>query len=971
MKGRDRNVYRLWAGFILRHPLGVVLTGVLGAVLSLLVTATHLAFHTDRMDLISAGNRYRQRAEAYDREFKALPEGVIVVIRSDEPETAKAFATALAQRWERDPNIDTVVYRLDVDSLKRKALLYLSPDALIALGETLQHHHAFLQELVASPSLQHLFGLINREITTALVGHVFTDFLEEDGRPHEPPDVRLLRALLQQMNQRLEGRGDAPSTWAQLFTTNAGTPPHDGFLWSDDRQFLFVLVQPTRAAGEFSRFAKAVQQVRADVKALQHAYPQVEVGVTGKDVLEADEMGLAQRDTAIATVISVLGVALLYVGLFRGWVRPLLALTTLLMALCWTLGWTTLTVGHLNILSMVFLPMLMGLGIDYGSYFLARYEEERGLGEGLREAWVRTFVATGPGIATTALTTALTFGALLLTGVTGIAELGFIGGSGILLAALATFTVLPALLALQERRRQEGSVPPGARPAGTRGSYVEPLYRAPRATLLAGGLLAGVSLLALGKVGADFNLLHLQAEGAESVTWVRHIFHSTRRSILFGELVAGSLEELKRKAEALTSLPSVAAVESIAAVIPADQAGKRPLIAALQPLLADIALPVGRPAAVDVKALRESLERISWKLTEADAAARDAEAGSVSQELAEVRRLITQFIDTTGRMPEADVHQMLSAFQDDLDRDLAEMLAVLQANLRAEPVTLADLPPELRTRYLGASGAYRLLVYPSEDIWAFQPLARFVQDLRSVDPDVLGTPVTNFEFTRDIVEAYEQAGLYAFLGIAGLALLMFRALRPALLALIPLALGSLWTLGFMGLFQVPFNVANLLVLPLIIAPAVESGIMIISRYDEERRLSSCPRPLPKSTGQAVVFSSLSTIVGFGSLMISHHRGIFSIGLLLTCGVGSVLLAALTVLPSLLALLATTGPARSPASAERDGLFTRAEPIRLAGLSYRASLTADRLPPSRRLEPRPVLGADTALAADGGTPQRPS
>jgi hypothetical protein len=113
------------------------------------------------------------------------------------------------------------------------------------------------------------------------------------------------------------------------------------------------------------------------------------------------------------------------------------------------------------------------------------------------------------------------------------------------------------------------------------------------------------------------------------------------------------------------------------------------------------------------------------------------------------------------------------------------------------------------------------------------------------------------------------------------------------------------------------------------------------------------------------------IGGFCSLMISHHRGIFSIGLLLTCGVGSVLLAALTVLPSLLALLATNGPARSPAYAERDGLFPRAEPIRLAGLSYRASLTADRLPPIRRLDPRPVLGAGTALAADGGTPQRPS
>ena len=468
MKVSERNVYRRGAGFILRHPLGVVLVGVLGAILSLLVTAMHLTFHTERVDLISAGNRYRQLDEAYDREFQALPEGVIIVIRSEKPETAKAFATTLAQRWERDPNIAKVVYRINVDAVKNKALLYLSPDALVALRDTLQAHHGFLQELAASPSLQHLFAFINREVTTALVGHVFTDFLEDDAQKHEPPDFSLLLTLLQQINRRLEGHWVPGSPWAHVFTMDGGTAPQDGFLWSDDRQLLFILVQPRRAAGEFSRFDKAVQQVRADVRTLQKAYPHVEVGVTGKDVLDADEMGMAQRDTAIATVISVIGVALLYFGLFRGLVRPLLALATLLIAVCWALGLTTLTIGHLNVLSIVFLPMLMGLGIDYGSYFLARYEEERGAGEGLWEALLQTFIATGPGIATTALTTTLTFGALLLTGFKGIAELGFIGGSGILLAALATFTMLPALLALHARRGQGGMVTLGTWRTGRR-----------------------------------------------------------------------------------------------------------------------------------------------------------------------------------------------------------------------------------------------------------------------------------------------------------------------------------------------------------------------------------------------------------------------------------------------------------------------------------------------------------------------
>jgi len=167
----------------------------------------------------------------------------------------------------------------------------------------------------------------------------------------------------------------------------------------------------------------------------------------------------------------------------------------------------------------------------------------------------------------------------------------------------------------------------------------------------------------------------------------------------------------------------------------------------------------------------------------------------------------------------------------------------------------------------------------------------------------------NFELIRGMNEAYKQAGLYAFVGIVLLVLLAFRAVQPALLALIPLAVGSLWTLGLMGLFQLKFNVANLIVLPLIMAPAVEGGIMIIYRYREEASKGWRPSPLPQSTGRAVVFSSLSTIVGFGSLMISRHWGIFSVGLLLTVGVASVLLASVTVLPSLLAILSARGRGR--------------------------------------------------------------
>jgi uncharacterized protein len=368
--------------------------------------------------------------------------------------------------------------------------------------------------------------------------------------------------------------------------------------------------------------------------------------------------------------------------------------------------------------------------------------------------------------------------------------------------------------------------------------------------------------------------------------------------------------------KALKALPSVAKVESIMSVIPEDQAQKLPLIEALRPLMADTSPQGGKAEAVDLEALRSTLGRIEFKM--ADDGVGEASPEDVTrQQMQEVRRLVTRFDETTARLGDAEARQALSALQAELMQDLGEKLATLRANVQAEPMTAADLPPELRARYIGAHGRYRIIVYPSENVWEFQPLTRFVKDVRSVDPGVLGTPVMNFELIRGMKEAYEQAGLYAFVGIVLLVLLAFRAVRPALLALIPLAAGSLWTLGLMGLFQVKFNVANLIVLPLIMAPAVEGGIMIISRHREEASKGRLPSPLPWSTGRAVVFSSLSTIVGFGSLMISRHWGIFSVGLLLTVGVACVLLASVTVLPGLLAIPSASGRERADGTDAAD------------------------------------------------------
>ena len=312
-----------------------------------------------------------------------------------------------------------------------------------------------------------------------------------------------------------------------------------------------------------------------------------------------------------------------------------------------------------------------------------------------QHALVRTFVTTGPGIAATALTTAFTFGTLLLPGFKGVAELGFIGGSGILLTLLATFTVLPALLVWHERHRRSPDEPEEAARAEEPGDYLAALLPISPGHPGCERAFSRPVPLVLGRVGADFNLLHLQAKGPSRSCGSRR-FSRARSSRRYSASSRPSLlAEVKRKVGALKALPSVAKVESIMSVIPEDQAQKLPLIEALRPFLADISLQGGQAEAVDLDALRSILGRIGFKMADNDGGQASQE-DAIRQQMHEVRRLIAQFDETTARMGDAEARQALSAFQAELMQDLGEKLALLQANVQAEPVTAADLPPELR-----------------------------------------------------------------------------------------------------------------------------------------------------------------------------------------------------------------------------------------------------------------------------------
>jgi predicted RND superfamily exporter protein len=208
------------------------------------------------------------------------------------------------------------------------------------------------------------------------------------------------------------------------------------------------------------------------------------------------------------------------------------------------------------------------------------------------------------------------------------------------------------------------------------------------------------------------------------------------------------------------------------------------------------------------------------------------------------------------------------------------------------------LPPSLRDRFVGATGKILLRIYPRENVWQRHHQEEFVRDLRTIDPDVTGTPVQLLEYITLLKTSYEQAAWYSLGAIALLVYLHFRRIGAVLLALLPVLIGGLWLAGLMGWFHIPLNPANIMLLPLVLGIGVTNGIHILNRFAEEQN----PGILAKSTGKAVLVSGLTTIAGFGSLLLAEHRGIESLGLVMAIGVATCMLAGLTFLPALLNFL---------------------------------------------------------------------
>jgi uncharacterized protein len=908
-KTREQQLLRWLAHLTTSHPWPVLLGCLVLAVVTTFYAVRFMTFVTGRNDLISPDKRYVHLDDEYSQEFMGIDQ-VVVVVEPQDVQQGKDFVTRLGERLARDTdNVKEAFYRIDTSSLEGKKLLYLSAEDLRSLRDQVEEYHDLIHDLTMAPGLNTLFYAINQQVSTGMVSHIVSGFLgldspEEtfengDGKAN-PMKITFLSSLLQELERAL-GSADYGyrSPWAKFFG-GAEELSDDGYLVSANRRFVFLMVEPKQAPeGGFADTDASIAAVRAAVAELKSEFPGLNAGVTGTEALNSDEAVSTQADAGVASAVSLLGVMLLYLLFFRKIRHPLFIVAALTVGLAWTMGFVALTVGHLTIITVFVAPMLLGLADDFGVHFIARYEEERSHGVDAREALFTVFAHAVPGIAAGAFTTSLAFAAVMLADFRGVQELGLIAAGGMLLSLLAVVTFLPALVTIVESHRP-WTIGMMERTflTGLFASWGTVIGKKRWPLLIGLGLCTLGGLIALPRMSFDHNLLNLQAHGTESVEWEKRIIENSERSSRNALATAPTPEEAIRKAAAFEALPSVESVESVASLIPSDQAARSELVHALQPFLSNLSPMLATPAAVNVPDLARTLDKLKLKIREENEDWDPLRKPS-EQELGEVRRSLLAVIERLQNMSEADAQAALSRFQDALFRDFQDKWSLLRSNLNPSgPITLADVPAQLKSRFVNSDGTKFLLqIFPKKNVWEKEAQEEFVQQLRRVDPDVTGNPVIGYESIKAMKEGYIEGGVYAFLAIILVTFFSLWRVGDTMLAILPLGLGIIWTAGLMWIFDLKFNLANLVAVPLIIGIGVENGIHLVHRYREEG--IGGPALVAGSTGQSVALFSLTTMIGFGSLMVAKYYGIFSMGLLLTIAVGSVLVASLTVLPLLL------------------------------------------------------------------------
>jgi hopanoid biosynthesis associated RND transporter like protein HpnN len=841
-----------------RYAYATIAVSLLIAGISVYYTGEHFAINTDITKLISKDVAWRQRELAFDRLFPDRSERfILAVVEAPTSELASLARAELADKLAADKMVFTSVTQPGGSAFFRQnGLLFLPTEDLAKLTKPLTRAALLIRSLVVDPSLRGVAGVVGFVLTGVGSGQTTLDQVAGgfDKAAVTIEDV-------------LAGR-PASFSWNELLSGKPTTP-------GDRRKF--IRATPVLDFNALEPGKHATDAIRAAAASLDLASRyQAQVRLTGPVPIENEEFGTVREGAALNGVITV-AVVLLILWMALRSLRIIIAVViALFMGLSATAALGLAMVGALNLISVAFAVLFVGLGVDFGLQFSVRYRQERFKEPDLRRAIVAAAARAGVPLTLAATAVACGFLSFLPTAYRGVSELGQIAGAGMLIAYVTSITVLPALLYVFHPPGESEDL--GFAALAPVDDFLE-RHRIPIVVATLGIAIAGLPLLYF--LRFDLNPMNLRSPKVESVATYLDLRRDPATGINAINIAAPSVQAAGEIAQKLRALPEVNRVTTIESFVPADQTAKLALIADAAKVLDPVLALPARAAPTDA----EIVEALELRADGLDRAAENKTGPGADA----ARRLAAAMIALAKADP-AQRQRAETVFTLPLKLDLAD----LRDLFKAMPITLDNLPANLSRSWRSAGGQARIEVVPSGDPDNSVTMRKFADAVLAVDPDATGGPISILESGRTVITAFIEAGGWALLSISILLWITLRRFGDVLLTLVPLLLAGVVTLEICVLIRMPLNFANIIALPLLLGIGVAFKIYFVMAWRSGRT-----KLLQSSLTRAVIFSAATTATAFGSLWFSSHPGTSSMGKLLALSLACTLAAAVLFQPALM------------------------------------------------------------------------
>ncbi len=842
-----------------RAGLVVILALVLAAA-GLAYSVSHLKIDTDTNHLFAKNLPWRQAQIAEAKNFPQFDQLIVAVVRGATPEEAAETARALNAAINADKtNFHDSRYPAGAPFYSQNGLLLLPVPDLAKLLNSIVAAQPFLGQLAADPSARGLFtglSLIAMGVQT--------------GQANLTPYDAALRGVQQTLQQAADGHPQ-PLSWQALLDSDLG-----------QQDVEFVLIHPVLNHGSLQPGGVATAAMMKIAATLPDVVAgRATVNYTGQIPLSDEQFASLTQGLVVGSIVSVILIALWLFLALRSWRLIIPILATLILGLCLTISFAAIAIGVMNLISVAFAILFIGLAVDFAIQFCVRLRDVRHQTADLALAIPETARQAGGQIALAAAATASGFLAFAPTAFVGVAELGIIAGVGMIIAFFCTIIFLPALLALFRPRAEFSAI---GLPYGARAD--EFLRRHRRNVLVLFGILAAAGLVSAVTIKFDANPLNTKDPNSESMKTLSTLLENPATNPFYADALAPNLDAANALAAKLAALPEVSGVISGGTFVPGGQAQKLAMIAQAQDILAptlqaSATAPAATVSAQDI--------RMSMKM------ARDAILKAKAQ-LPPNAPLLGIADAMTTLLGEDDAH--LLAMNAAITRFLPAELQRLNSSLNPREITRANLPPAIADDWFLPDGQVRVEALPTPAAQSTPGLRKFANAVLAVAPNAGGPAISTIATAGTILTSFREAALLATIAIAIILFIVFRNARDMLLVLATLALSALMTALFAKLDGLSINYANIIALPLLLGVGVSFNVYFVMNFRAGMR-----RFLSSATAHAVLFSALTTATAFGTLAASHDRGTASMGVLLFLSLLAVLIATFVFLPALLYTLA--------------------------------------------------------------------